>query len=219
VKQMSSYFDKASDQLRKFQEQGFIACSPEVTAFVEGFVRDILVRTSCIEGLILPEPYLNRVYEILHHSLMLEWPYHLYPDGPNIPECYADDEYYPLRNGIERMHDLFHEIAQAGFPGGDSVLFYRSLLEDKARDAFIQASLKKERLPTVEVDENHWPDGYLSVYIGGSFAGRATYCPEEEYYSFTLKDMPLKARSTEDLVKQIVTYLRAGTQPLQALDK
>lgn len=137
---MSQYFDQAAEALMNFRKEGY---SPvELTVWCEDFARDIALRCQMMGDYALPQSYVDRAYRILLDHRLVEWPLG-YPGEPD-PET-EDDHWRLLQTGVERLHDLFHEIANQ-LEQSDSVLVYQAVavgtMEDRCM-ALLEAQMKQ----------------------------------------------------------------------------
>ena len=117
---MSSYFDKKANEIRDFRRAGETLHSDAVRAWVAQLRADIAIACEYDrEGsLAFPEDLRDAIYKMFLRHAEDAWPCGV--PGYGVDYETDDQGMQLLADLVERLHDLFHAAAHAGWPGRDN---------------------------------------------------------------------------------------------------
>ena len=131
---MSAYFDRRAIEIADFQARRLIPLSHEVTAWEDAVIADIALVCEFDRGgpAAFPDAQRDAAYTVLLTCAPGAWPTGT-PGG--IVDYEEDDEGMALlRRMIERLHDIFHAAAHAGWPGADDPRWVRGEVRCRMSD-------------------------------------------------------------------------------------
>jgi len=131
---MSAYFDGRAIEIADLRGRGLIPLSDEVTAWVDAVIADIALAGEFDRGgpAAFPDGLRDAAYRVLLTHAAEAW-----PSGTQggIVDYTEDDQGMALLcRMIDRLHDIYHAAAHAGWPGADDPRWVRGEIRSRMAD-------------------------------------------------------------------------------------